>query len=40
MRFGDPIPTAGLTLRDMEQVSAKVQKELEALYRKSNSATV
>lgn len=32
MRVGDPIPTVGLSLRDMEQVSAKVQKELEALY--------
>lgn len=32
MRVGKPIPTEGLTLRDMEQLSAKVQRELEALY--------
>lgn len=32
MRVGDPIPTAGLTLRDMETLSAKVQKALEDLY--------
>ena len=32
MRVGEPIPTAGLTLRDMEALSAKVQKALEDLY--------
>ncbi|HUO16334.1 MAG TPA: lysophospholipid acyltransferase family protein [Verrucomicrobiae bacterium] len=32
MRVGDPIPTAGLTVRDLETLSAKVQKALEALY--------
>ena len=32
MRVGDPIPTAGLTLRDMEALSARVQKALENLY--------
>src|SRR5579885_3344184 len=32
MRFGEPISTTGLTLRDMEQLSARVQKELESLY--------
>lgn len=32
MRVGEPIPTAGLTLRDLESVSAKVQKALEDLY--------
>ena len=32
MRVGDPIPTAGLTMRDMEALSAKVQKALEDLY--------
>jgi 1-acyl-sn-glycerol-3-phosphate acyltransferase len=32
MRVGEPISTVGLTLRDMETVSAKVQKELEKLY--------
>jgi len=32
MRVGEPIPTTGLTLRDMEALSAKVQKALEELY--------
>ena len=32
MRVGDPIPTTGLTLRNLESLSAKVQKEIEALY--------
>jgi len=32
MRVGQPIPTAGLTVRDLEAVSAKVQTALEALY--------
>jgi 1-acyl-sn-glycerol-3-phosphate acyltransferase len=32
MRVGEPIPTAGLTLRDMDALSAKVQKALEDLY--------
>jgi 1-acyl-sn-glycerol-3-phosphate acyltransferase len=32
MRVGKPISTAGLTLRDMDDVSARVQKELEDLY--------
>ncbi len=32
MRVGEPISTVGLTLRDMESLSARVQKELEALY--------
>ena len=32
MRVGQPIPTAGLSLRDLEALSAKVQKELEQLY--------
>ena len=35
MRVGDPIPTAGLTLRDLEALSAKVQKALEDLYYRS-----
>jgi len=34
MRVGEPISTAGLTLRDMEAVSSRVQKALEALYYK------
>lgn len=32
MRVGEPIPTAGLTLRDMDALSARVQKALEELY--------
>jgi 1-acyl-sn-glycerol-3-phosphate acyltransferase len=32
MRVGEPIPTAGLTVRDLEALSAKVQTELEKLY--------
>ena len=32
MRVGEPIPTAGLTLRDMEALSGRVQKALEDLY--------
>jgi 1-acyl-sn-glycerol-3-phosphate acyltransferase len=31
MRVGEPIPTAGLTLRDMEGLSARVQKAVEEL---------
>jgi 1-acyl-sn-glycerol-3-phosphate acyltransferase len=34
MRVGQPISTAGLTVRDMESLSARVQKELQALYYK------
>ena len=32
MRVGEPISTTGLTMRDMEVLSAKVQKALEELY--------
>jgi 1-acyl-sn-glycerol-3-phosphate acyltransferase len=32
MRIGKPISTAGLTLRDMDALSTKVQKSLEDLY--------
>jgi 1-acyl-sn-glycerol-3-phosphate acyltransferase len=32
MRVGEPISTAGLTMRDMEAVSAKVKKAMEELY--------
>lgn len=32
MRVGEPISTAGLTLRDLETLSAKVQKAVEELY--------
>jgi len=34
MRVGKPIPTAGLKVRDMEVLSARVQRELEELYLK------
>ncbi|HEX8816200.1 MAG TPA: lysophospholipid acyltransferase family protein [Terriglobales bacterium] len=32
MRVGEPIPTAGLTTRDMESLSNKVMAAMEALY--------
>jgi 1-acyl-sn-glycerol-3-phosphate acyltransferase len=32
MRVGAPISTAGLTIRDMDALSSRVQKELESLY--------
>jgi 1-acyl-sn-glycerol-3-phosphate acyltransferase len=32
MRVGEPISTAGLTIRDMETVSARVKKAIEELY--------
>jgi 1-acyl-sn-glycerol-3-phosphate acyltransferase len=32
MRVGEPISTTGLTMRDLEALSAKVQKALEVLY--------
>ena len=32
MRVGEPIPTAGLSLRDMESLSAQVRSALEGLY--------
>jgi 1-acyl-sn-glycerol-3-phosphate acyltransferase len=32
MRVGEPISTAGLTLKDMDALSAKVQKAMEELY--------
>jgi 1-acyl-sn-glycerol-3-phosphate acyltransferase len=32
MRVGEPIPTAGLTLRDMDAVSRQVQKAIEEMY--------
>ena len=32
MRVGEPISTAGMTIRDMESLSAKVQVALEQLY--------
>ena len=38
MRVGEPISTAGLTMRDLEAVSAKVKKALEDLYYATASA--
>ena len=32
MRVGEPISTAGLTLRDLETFSARVRKAVEDLY--------
>ena len=32
MRVGEPISTAGLTMRDLEALSARVQKAVEKLY--------
>ncbi|MFZ1007720.1 MAG: lysophospholipid acyltransferase family protein [Candidatus Sulfotelmatobacter sp.] len=32
MRVGEPISTAGLTIRDMEAVSARVRKAMEEMY--------
>jgi hypothetical protein len=32
MRVGEPISTAGLTGRDLETLSARVQKAVEDLY--------
>jgi 1-acyl-sn-glycerol-3-phosphate acyltransferase len=32
MRIGKPISTAGLTMADMEQLSAKVQRAVEEMY--------
>jgi 1-acyl-sn-glycerol-3-phosphate acyltransferase len=32
MHVGQPIPTAGLKMSDLEQLSAKVQKAIESLY--------
>lgn len=40
MHFGEPIPTTGLTLRDMETLSARVQKELESLYYRDSPQTI
>jgi 1-acyl-sn-glycerol-3-phosphate acyltransferase len=32
MRVGEPISTAGLTMRDLEALSARVQKAVEGLF--------
>jgi hypothetical protein len=38
MRIGEIIPTAGLTVRDTETVSAKVKAAIEALHAAPGSA--
>jgi 1-acyl-sn-glycerol-3-phosphate acyltransferase len=38
MRVGEPISTMGLTMRDMEAVSARVRKAMEDLYYSASSA--
>src|SRR4029077_18105133 len=40
MRVGHPISTAGMTMRDLEQLSAKVQKAVEDLYYAENTASI
>jgi 1-acyl-sn-glycerol-3-phosphate acyltransferase len=37
MRVGEPIPTAGYTLREMEELSAKVHQAMEDLCYRSNA---
>jgi len=32
MRVGKPIPTAGLTLQEMEELSARVKREMDEMY--------
>jgi 1-acyl-sn-glycerol-3-phosphate acyltransferase len=39
MRVGQPISTAGLGLRDMEDVSRRVRKSMEGLYYRGERAT-
>ncbi len=38
MRLGEPISTAGLSVRDMEDVSARVRKSMEGLYYREEGA--
>ena len=38
MRVGEPIATAGLSLREMEALSGKVQKALEGMYYDTSSS--
>jgi len=40
MRVGQPISTAGMTLRDMDALSAKVQKALGTLYYEGSSRLI
>jgi 1-acyl-sn-glycerol-3-phosphate acyltransferase len=39
MRVGEPISTAGMTMRDLETLSAKVQKAVEELYYTPGAST-
>jgi len=39
MRVGEPIATAGLTLRGMEELSERVQTEMEKMYYRNASGT-
>ena len=39
MRVGEPIATAGLTLRGMEELSGKVQRAMEEMYYRNASGT-
>jgi hypothetical protein len=32
MRVGEPIPTADLTMRDLDSLAARVQKAVEDMY--------
>jgi 1-acyl-sn-glycerol-3-phosphate acyltransferase len=40
MRVGEPISTAGLTMRDLEALSARVQKAVEDLYYPPSSPAI
>jgi 1-acyl-sn-glycerol-3-phosphate acyltransferase len=40
MRVGQPISTTGMTMRDLEQLSAKVKKAVEDLYYAENTASI
>ncbi len=40
MRLGEPIPTSGYTLRNMEELSAKVHQAIEDLYHRNTPAII
>jgi len=40
MRVGAPIATAGLTLREMDALSARVQKEMEGMYYHTSDSAI
>jgi len=40
MRVGEPIPTAGLTTRDLEALSNRVRAAMEGLYYDGTSEAV